>query len=114
MSCSILVVDDDTDARETIRDVLEDEGFRVVTAINGKDALDKLETLEPCVILLDLLMPVMTGTQFMEALPASKGAGSPVVIVSAYDTLAVSLNARGFIRKPVELDDLIQTVRKFC
>jgi CheY-like chemotaxis protein len=107
----ILVVDDDADARDAIRDALEGEGFAVVTASNGREALDKLSSLTPCLILLDLLMPIMTGVQFMAAYHEP----APVVIVSAYDQMAGNVqNATGFIKKPIELDQLVDTVRRYC
>src|SRR5436190_20649462 len=57
----ILVVDDDDDVRDVLRDVLEDEGYKVCTAANGRDALDRLKALVPCLIVLDLMMPIMDG-----------------------------------------------------
>ena len=62
----ILVVDDDPDIRDSLREVLEDEGYEVACVGNGREALDHLKTANPrpCVILLDLMMPVMDGWQF--------------------------------------------------
>ena len=64
---TVLVVDDEPDIRESLRDALEDEGYRVAVARNGKEALDILPTLEkPVAIILDIIMPVMSGAEFYE------------------------------------------------
>src|SRR5258707_3926198 len=65
----VLVVDDDHDLRESLREVLEDQGFATLGACNGKEAIELLETRgqpRPCVILLDLMMPVMTGFDVLD------------------------------------------------
>src|SRR5579862_4602951 len=65
-TCSgILIVDDDPDIRDSLKEVLEDEGYEVNGVANGREALDYLrKSPRPCVILLDLMMPVMDGWQF--------------------------------------------------
>src|SRR5690606_28206772 len=87
---TILVVEDDADIREVLREVLEVEGFTVRTADNGKVGLEALEEIgRPCLILLDLMMPVMNGLEFLAALRARSAPRSPpVVIVSAYSDIA--------------------------
>ena len=71
---AVLVVDDDTDLRESLGDVLRAEGYSVTLAANGREALALLPGLErPCAVLLDLAMPVMNGTEFyrtMSGIPA--------------------------------------------
>ena len=85
---SVLVVDDDLDIRSALIDVLEDHGFEAKGAINGRDALDKLQAAgeeKPCLIVLDLMMPVMDGRAFRETqLGKPALAGIPVLIISAY------------------------------
>src|SRR5690242_1158950 len=82
---TVLVVDDDLDVRETIRDLLIDEGMNVVTATDGQDALDRLhEGLTPNVILLDLWMPGVDGTQFINMQRREPAlARIPVLVLSA-------------------------------
>ncbi len=115
-SHSILVIDDNPDIREALQSALEEEGYSTVGAANGREGLDRLEAMDrPCLILLDLMMPVMTGLEFLEALRAQDAlAGIPVVIVSAYDRLAERAGAHGFLRKPVDLDGLLHTVSQYC
>jgi two-component system, chemotaxis family, chemotaxis protein CheY len=83
---NLLVVDDDVDLRESLRDVLTDEGYRVTMAANGQEALSLLPGLpRPCGILLDLVMPVMGGNEFyraMSALPAL--ADIPVLVLTCH------------------------------
>ncbi|MBV9133855.1 MAG: response regulator, partial [Chloroflexi bacterium] len=76
----VLVVEDDESIRNVITDVLEDRGYRVIGATNGADALHQLEQAKPDVMVLDLLMPVMHGWDFMEAY-AEKTGGNPIPIV---------------------------------
>jgi CheY-like chemotaxis protein len=106
----ILVVEDDLDARESLRDILHDEGYAVHTAADGQEALGVLARIPlPCVILLDLMMPGMNGWDFLDALGDALGE-IPVVIVSAYQAPA------GFpvLPKPVDLDELLRVVEKYC
>src|SRR5262245_2049838 len=114
---TILIVEDDPDIRESFRDVLEDDGYTVETARNGREGLDKLGSAQaPCLILLDLLMPVMNGIEFLAALSRSGNIASPpVVIVSAHNHLKEKTEgAVAFLKKPVELDTLLRTVRQYC
>src|SRR4051812_46327475 len=67
MSAKILIVEDDVDIRDSLRQLLEDEGFSVLTAGNGREGLERLKSMsQPCLILLDLLMPVMDGREFLD------------------------------------------------
>jgi two-component system, chemotaxis family, chemotaxis protein CheY len=107
---SILVVDDDTDIRESLRDALGDEGYTVLVASNGMEALELLPTLKkPFGIILDLNMPVMNGAAFYRAMRAVPAwADVPVVISSS----APSTAPRGVpvMKKPVNLTRLIAAV----
>jgi two-component system, NtrC family, response regulator AtoC len=110
---TILVVEDDTDVRESIREVLEDAGYHVATAANGKEGLDRLERARPALILLDLMMPVMSGPELL-AILQQRGSDVPVVVVSAYcDNADASTGVSGFISKPVRLQKLLDTVREY-
>jgi CheY-like chemotaxis protein len=117
MACKdVLVVEDDKDIRETLQQVLELEGYRVTTATNGKEGLESLKGIDrPCVILLDLMMPVMNGWEFLEAHRTDTTLATiPVVVVSAAGDKAKSAPAAGFIKKPVDLESLLNVVRRYC
>lgn len=113
---TILVVEDDIDIRECYQSLLEHAGYRVATAQNGREALEQLSRERPALILLDLMMPVMSGPEFLEVLRAdTSSVDIPVVIVSAYGELAdATTGVAGFLRKPVELQALLTAVRRFC
>lgn len=104
----ILIVDDDEDLRQLMSEVLELEGYEVVTAANGKEALARLSHFEPDVILLDLRMPVMSGPEMYRALRAHpEWRYIPVVVVSAAMLPELSeLDVEGIIRKPFDVDEL--------
>jgi CheY-like chemotaxis protein len=113
---TILVVEDDPDIRESLRIVLEGEGYQVDAAANGREALDRLGHERPCLILLDLMMPVMSGTELLTVLRGRDSLKTiPVVVVSAYGHLAqATQGVEGFMTKPVALDDLLGVVTRFC
>jgi CheY-like chemotaxis protein len=80
----VLVVEDDASARDLIRRALEDEGWEVDEAENGRIALERLAEREPALVLLDLMMPEMDGFEFLETLRAGGEApGVPVVVITA-------------------------------
>jgi CheY-like chemotaxis protein len=114
---SILVVEDDADIRDAIRIVLEDEGYGVRTAGNGREALEALTRgLRPCVVLLDLMMPVMNGWQVLEQLKNDASLSSlPIVVVSAArDARDLPDTVRRCLHKPVPLDVLLKVVHDYC
>ena len=106
---TVLIVEDDVDTREMLGRYLELEGFRVETAANGRQALERLESgSEPSVIVLDLMMPVMDGWQFRRE-QAQRGeiAKIPVIVVSAAGKDRISqIDADAYLSKPVDLDEL--------
>lgn len=114
----ILVADDSETILLLLRTRLEMEGFDVVTVANGREALDAIESLgdqaQPDVILLDAMMPVMSGLDALQALRAT-GSEIPVLIVSAHQerdaTGSMDLDVSGFIRKPIDFDDLIRQIK---
>lgn len=118
-SGQVLVVDDDEDIRETLADVLRDEGFSVAAAVNGADALGYLASHDlPCVIVLDLMMPVMTGAEFREKqLAEPRIADIPVIVLSAADRggpIAAQMRANCFLAKPPNMDTLIRQIASYC
>ena len=113
---NVLVVDDQEAIRATLRTALDDEGFTVETAANGQEALDILERWKPCVILLDLMMPVMDGWTFREE-QRRTGSTVPVVLLSAagrLDEHERSLGAAATITKPFDIDRVISTIERVC
>lgn len=113
----ILVVEDDDDTREAIRDVLEAEGYHVTGLSNGRDALAWLEgASEPDVIILDLMMPTLNGWQFLnEQRQRDTIAKVPVLVLTADGRVSrqpASVDAAALLLKPVNLDDLLETVQR--
>jgi CheY-like chemotaxis protein len=114
---NILIVEDELPIRQMMQDVLELHGYSVYTASNGAEGLSKLEVIvpEPCLVLLDLMMPGTNGWQFLDVQRTDpKFSDIPVVICSAYKESAKSIHPNGFIQKPIQLSSLLGTVRKFC
>jgi CheY-like chemotaxis protein len=116
---SILLVDDDTDIREIVSEVLELHGYSVITACDGAEALSLLRkrAQEPRLILLDLMMPGMNGMEFRAIQCSDPALASiPVVILSGdarMNQKAASLGLPG-VKKPVELHELLQVVARYC
>lgn len=116
----VMVVDDDSDIRDAIREVLQDGNYHPVLAADGASALDELRAAEPkpCVILLDVMMPVLDGKAFRSQQRDDPQLSSiPIVVLSAHaDAVAAAaeMKAEGFLRKPVDLNDLLHTVEQFC
>ena len=116
MSGPILVVDDEDEIRELVAIVLMDEGYEVETAVNGVAALDLIRRRRPRLVLLDLNMPVMSGWELHERL-RTEGAGIPVVFMTAGNQAreeARRHQANGFLAKPFDLDELLNTVARFA
>jgi DNA-binding response OmpR family regulator len=116
---TILVVEDDREIREAIVDVLEAEGYHVESAPNGKEGLSRLREIEkrPCLILLDLMMPVMSGGEFLAMARKDDALATiPVVIVSAWPSEAAQIAGatQGYVKKPIDLETLLTTVSRFC
>lgn len=113
---SILIIEDDDGIREALRYALELEGYPVVTAENGKEGLRLLPRLNaPCLILLDLMMPVMNGWEFLEAMRAEPSVSNiPVAVVSAFSNKTHTIRAQAFLNKPIHLDKLFELVHEYC
>jgi CheY-like chemotaxis protein len=117
-AASIMIVEDDPDTREMLERFLQLEGFAVRSAANGQLALDALKADGgPCVILLDLMMPVMNGWQFRAAQVRDPGLSQiPVVVVTAAGTRGdiPAIDADGWLSKPVDFDRLLAAIHPFC
>jgi CheY-like chemotaxis protein len=114
---TILVVEDDHDIRVSVRNLLEDEGYRVLSVTDGRIALDVLLHAEPMpsLIILDLMLPVMDGWKFAECLRAlPQFAGIPILIMSAWDEPPPPDQIVGFVKKPIDTGALLSLVERHC
>ncbi|WP_343073374.1 response regulator [Pyxidicoccus fallax] len=111
----MLVVEDDEDIRAAIAEILEGEGYEVAIAANGSEALDELAHMRrPCLILLDLMMPVMNGHEFLARMrDTPRMQGVPVLVLTAVSTEAPP-GARGLLRKPFIVEELLDAVFSLC
>ncbi len=111
---TILVVEDEFGAADVLMAALEDEGYRVVLAANGRQALDRIGEAQPDLIVADYMMPIMDGAAMGQALredPAYRTL--PIVITSAVGEQAIRQrfdDFQGYLRKPFRVDDLLRTV----
>jgi CheY-like chemotaxis protein len=109
---TILVVDDEPSIAEMVQAILEDEGYEVVTAGNGQEALARLGKVRPHLVLCDVMMPGMDGRALCRALQADPHYRSiPVVLMSAaLPGLGESSIYAAFLSKPFDLTTLIDTI----
>ena len=120
MNGDIVIIEDDVDTRETLQDLLRLEGFSVRAAENGAAGLALIERQQPpCLILLDLMMPVMSGWEFLERVRERDEVGIgdvPIVVLSAAADL-VDVGRRfgcDVVRKPADIGELVDIARRFC
>jgi CheY-like chemotaxis protein len=114
----ILIVEDNPDSRETLAMVIEGMGYPVSTASNGREALDYLRSHSlPCLILLDLMMPVMDGWEFRNQQRQDPLlADIPILVVSAVNDpdQIHAVDAIDYLKKPIDFDVLGQRVEEYC
>jgi len=112
---TILLVEDDLDIRDVVQEVLEEQGHDVVPARTGRQALEFLALdaqSPPDLVILDLMMPIMTGWQVLETIRRTPQlADIPVVVVTAA-TQDRPLGAQAFLRKPFDIGDLLEAIRR--
>jgi signal transduction histidine kinase len=114
-SRAILLVEDDGEIREALREMLEDERFAVTTAENGLEAMQLLRAgAKPDLIILDLRMPIMDGWRFRAEQKADPMlAGIPVVAISADGSpQAAAIDAAAYLRKPLDTDTLLDVIAR--
>ena len=113
---TVLVVDDDASIRDTIAELLSEEGYQVVVAAHGREALELIRGgVRPQLIVLDLMMPVMDGWQFLEVRAADPELSAvPVVVVSATPETLQPPETCAFVRKPMRLEHLLEVVGREC
>ena len=110
----ILVVDDDPTILATVSEALDLEGFPVVTATNGAEALDEVTRHRPSLVLLDMRMPVLDGWDFMRAVRERGLTLTVVVMTAAADASrwGREIGAQAVLAKPFELDELVRAVEQ--
>ena len=113
---NILIIEDDKDIREAMRDALEIEGYNVTIASNGNEGLASLRnTNHTCVIVLDLLMPVMGGREFMDIVKNDSALSTiPIFIHSSIANKDNTFGATGWIRKPADLELILNSIKVHC
>jgi len=113
---SVLVVEDDDDIRNAMIDILESEGYHAESATNGKEALELLRKIQkPCLVLLDMMMPIMNGREFLDKIMEDSFlAPIPVLVVSAIADKTDTEGAVGFLKKPVDIDMVMKMVDRYC
>ena len=111
----ILLVDDEEGTQFLYREVLEGDGYEVHSALTGKDALQKLKTVSPDLVILDINMPGMNGIEILREIKAIKP-NIPVVLFSAYHEYKQDIGAwvsDDYIVKSVDFDELKAAVRQY-
>ena len=113
---TVLIVDDEFGVAEVLQSILEDEGYRVVTAINGKQGLARLAEVTPDLVMLDYMMPIMDGTKTLTAIRNDSAyANLPVIMMSSLDEATVrdsTTQYTTFLRKPFRAAAVISLVSK--
>ncbi len=112
---TVLVVDDDTSILDTVSAILSGEGYDVVSAATGQEALAAVARKQPLLILLDMRMPVMDGWAVARSL-REQGITVPIVVMTAAESAkrwADEVGAEGYLAKPFGLDELLSTVARF-
>ena len=112
----VLIIEDEPSIRETLQLALELEGYTVFTASHGQEGLDALTRISrPCLILLDLMMPVMDGWDFASALKGRREFSQiPIVVITAFDERVRKIEAQAIIKKPIAMEELLDTVSQYC
>jgi len=113
MAKTIMIVDDEPDIRNTTRTLLEINGFKVILAVNADDALNKLKSQRPDLILLDIMMPGTTVREFIHKVTDIKIAFFSVVKTTSAEKekLMQAPNIVGYIQKPYDVDNLVKKIK---
>jgi CheY-like chemotaxis protein len=112
---TVLIVEDEEDLREMMREALERKGYRVVTAQEGEDALKKIDGIDQlCLVLLDLLMPGMNGWDFFAKMRERPELAQVPVIVHSSASSRAPAGVTRVLQKPILFDRLISVVREYC
>src|SRR5689334_19561092 len=109
----ILIVEDELSIATLLRDILEDEGYVVVLARNGQEALELLRATRPALVLTDVMMPILDGFALCRAIQADPNYQAiPVIMMSAIvdSSTAEGCNASGFLKKPFNVQNIVDTI----
>jgi DNA-binding response OmpR family regulator len=119
MAKKILIVDDEPHILELIKAVLEVEKFEIITAVDGKEALKKLETIAPDLVLLDMMMPGMSGREVCESIRKNKKTKNQKVIFLTVARFSETgkkildeMKVSDYITKPFDTADLVDRINK--
>ena len=110
----ILVVDDEAESREALAELLSNEGYAVVCAENGRRALERLSGMTPALIILDLMMPVMSGWEFLAQRRRDARVRSVPVVVVTGSGLVRDVQADAVVHKPIDFGSLMKVVTQNC
>jgi len=113
---TVLVLDDDRDVSEMVKELVEEQGYRAICAGNGREALAVLERERPCLMLIDVFMPVMNGIEFLRAIKRNAAlAGIPRVIMTAANDQMIGVKEDvSVLYKPVDFESLKRILHKYC
>jgi CheY-like chemotaxis protein len=113
---TVLVVDDEFGISEVLTEILGDAGYHVLTAIHGRQALERIAETRPDVILLDFMMPVLNGAETLAALAADPAYRDiPVVLMSSLPEASIAEQASGysaFLRKPFRVAIVLEAIAR--
>jgi CheY-like chemotaxis protein len=113
---TVLVVDDEFGVAEVLQSILEDEGYRVITAINGKQALTRLAETAPDLAMVDYMMPIMNGAHLLAAMHKEQDwTHIPVIMMSSLDEVTVRSGCErfnAFLRKPFRANAVVALVER--
>ena len=110
---AILVVDDELDIRESLQELFEDAGSRVVTAADGAEALELMDAEAPCVVILDLVMPNVSGTEVYDSMRQDDRLREVPVVIATSDPARAPRDVP-VLRKPIDVTRLMDVVRRYC
>lgn len=110
-----MIVEDDEDTRMALRELIREHGYHVAEAVNGREALRELaQGASPCVILLDIRMPVMSGLEFLRKLRAQRAFdGLPVLVLTATPQ-PLPVGAQALLVKPLGVESVVDLVDRYC
>jgi two-component system chemotaxis response regulator CheY len=114
----ILIIEDDDSIRDALQELFSSEGFSVAVAENGRRGLETVLAVRPCVVLLDLMMPVLDGRGFLRELESGSYravAGTPVVLITAAgEKGAAGCKVNEILTKPIDIEKLLAVAQKYC
>ena len=112
---SILLVEDDLQLRQTMAALLQEEGFHVTTAADGREAVERVTSQRPALVLLDWGLPIVSGAEVAQVIHQTYQDDVPIVLITADGRSAEKarqVGARDYLNKPFEIDTLLTTIRR--